>query len=49
MNTGQRLGGFVLLPAGDERAKIFFQAPQPRGDAAVMQVFAGVAAHPAFG
>jgi len=49
MDPGQKFDRFVLFAGGEQRAVIFFQAAQARFDAAIVLVFALVAARPAFG
>jgi len=49
MDPGQKFDRFVLFAGGEQRAIIFFQTVQARFDAAIMLVFALVAARPAFG
>jgi hypothetical protein len=49
MDAGQRLGCLVLFAGGEQRAVIFFRAAQAGFDAAVVLVFALIAAHAAFG
>ena len=49
VDAGEQLDGFVFFASGDNGAEFFFHAAEIGGDAAVVQVFARVAAHAAFG
>jgi len=49
MDPGQKFDRFVLFAVGEQGAIILFQAAQARFDAAIVLVFAFIAARPAFG
>ena len=49
VDAGEQLGGFVFFTGSHDGAEFFFHAAEVGGDAAVVRLLAGGAAHAAFG